>query len=108
MTQSRAKPQCGSTPYWRRNRRLIILLFAAWAVLTAVPALYTRYLDFSFIGWPFPFWLAAYGAPLAYLAIVGVYAWAMNRADARAEREPAPEAGTTGQADPQPQPGRGR
>ncbi len=59
-------------------------LLAAWGLVTAAPALFTGHLSFDFIGWPLPFWLAAYGAPLAYLGIVGIYAWAMNRADARA------------------------
>lgn len=77
-------PHPPASNYWRRNVRLILGLLAAWALLTAAPALFTGYLSFDFIGWPLPFWLAAYGAPLAYLGIVGVYAWTMNRADARA------------------------
>jgi putative solute:sodium symporter small subunit len=76
-----------SSAYWRRNTRLILRLLAVWLVLTLAPALFPGWLSFSFIGWPMPFWLGAYGAPLAYLVIVGVYAWAMNRADARAAAE---------------------
>ncbi|SAI74002.1 integral membrane protein [Bordetella ansorpii] len=73
--------------YWRRNVRLILLLLALWIALTATPALLTGYLSFEFIGWPFPFWLAAYGAPLAFLLIVAVYGTVMNRADDRADAE---------------------
>jgi len=72
-------------PYWRRNLRLILLLLVVWAALTFVPAFFARSLSFDFIGWPFAFWMAAYGAPLAYLIIVGVYARVMNRADEAAE-----------------------
>jgi putative solute:sodium symporter small subunit len=78
-----------SLPYWRRNLRLILLLLAVWAALTFIPAFFARSLTFDFIGWPFAFWMAAYGAPLAYLIIVGVYARVMNRADERAEADAA-------------------
>jgi putative solute:sodium symporter small subunit len=39
-------------------------------------------LGFGFFGWPFSFWVAAQGALLVFLAIIGVYAWVMNRMDA--------------------------
>ncbi|WP_144631150.1 DUF4212 domain-containing protein [Bordetella genomosp. 13] len=85
MPASQVRPS--ASRYWRRNVRLILLLLAVWIALTATPALFTGYLSFEFISWPFPFWLAAYGAPLAYLLIVAVYGALMNRADARAEEE---------------------
>lgn len=72
------------TPYWRNNLRLILLLLIVWAALTFVPAFFARSLTFDFIGWPFAFWMAAYGAPLAYLLIICVYARIMNREDERA------------------------
>lgn len=75
-----------SPPYWRRNLRLIGLLLAIWAALTFVPAYFARQWSFDFFGWPFAFWMAAYGAPAAYLIIIAIYAFATNRADARAER----------------------
>lgn len=74
-------PPCVLPGYWRRNLRRIAVLLAAWLLLTLAPALLTNWLSFGFIGWPFSFWLAAYGAPLAYLIIVAVYAWLMSRAD---------------------------
>jgi len=76
------------SPYWRRNLRLIVLLLVVWAALTFVPAFFARSLTFNFIGWPFAFWMAAYGAPLAYLIIICVYARIMNREDERAQGEP--------------------
>ncbi|MFJ1301130.1 DUF4212 domain-containing protein [Pseudomonadota bacterium AL_CKDN230030165-1A_HGKHYDSX7] len=84
-----------ATPYWRRNVRLIALLLSVWALLTFVPAFFARELTFSFIGWPFSFWMAAYGAPLAYLVLIGIYAWVMRRQDERAEAEPDDAQGTT-------------
>ncbi|MGB3430292.1 DUF4212 domain-containing protein [Achromobacter sp.] len=86
MSESRlssSKP--ASTPYWRRNLRLILVLLVVWAALTFIPAYFARSLNFDFIGWPFAFWMAAYGAPLAYLIIIGIYARVMNRADERFE-----------------------
>jgi len=86
MPKSRASPsESAPTPYWRRNLRLIALLLVVWAALTFVPAFFARSLTFNFIGWPFAFWMAAYGAPLAYLIIIAIYARTMNRADERAE-----------------------
>lgn len=85
MPKSRASPsESAPTPYWRRNLRLIALLLVVWAALTFVPAFFARSLTFNFIGWPFAFWMAAYGAPLAYLIIIAIFARTMNRADERA------------------------
>ena len=83
--QARA-PRSAAHAYWRRNLRRIAVLLAFWLLLTIAPALLTNWLSFGFIGWPFSFWLAAYGAPLAYLIIVAIYAWLMSRAD-RSERD---------------------
>ena len=77
-------PSCS---YWRRNLRLIALLLALWAGLTFIPSYFARGLSFDFLNWPFSYWMAAYGAPLAYLIIIAVYAGVMNRADRRAELE---------------------
>ena len=85
MPESRASSKPVPTRYWRRNVRLIVLLLAVWAALTFVPSCFARGLSFDFIGWPFSFWMAAYGAPLAYLILIGIYARIMNRADQRSE-----------------------
>ncbi len=86
MPESRhSHPDPAPTPYRRRNLRLILLLLAIWAALTFVPSYFARSLSFGFLDWPFAFWMAAYGAPLAYLVIIAVYARTMNRADERAD-----------------------
>lgn len=70
--------------YWRSNLRLISILLASWGLVTFVPAYFARALsDLVIFGWPFPFWVAAFGAPTAFLAIVGVYAWRMEKLDQR-------------------------
>lgn len=74
-------PAPDRAPLWGRNVRLILLLLTLWAVLTFVPAYFARSLLFPFLGWPFSYWMAAYGAPLAYLLIVVAYARIMNGSD---------------------------
>lgn len=79
-------PSPTRTNYWRRNRSLILCLLGCWAMLTFIPAFFARSLPFSVFGWPFSFWMAAYGAPLSYLILIAIYAWLMNRADERFEQ----------------------
>jgi len=81
-----SSPGAAGSRYWRANLRRIARLLALWLLITMAPALFTAWLSFDLIGWPFPFWLAAYGAPLSYLIIVAVYARVMDRVD-RAGRE---------------------
>lgn len=68
--------------YWRNNLRLISILLAIWGLVTFVPTYFAKELsEFMFLGWPFPFWAAAFGAPTVFLLIVGIYAWRMERLD---------------------------
>ncbi|WP_372528370.1 DUF4212 domain-containing protein [Piscinibacter sp.] len=67
--------------YWRKNLRITGILLAIWFFVTFVIGFFARDLDFSFFGWPFSFWVAAQGALIIYVAIIGYYAWYMNRLD---------------------------
>ena len=67
--------------YWRRNRRLTLLLLGCWMAVSFLVGYHARALDFLFFGWPFSFWMAAQGAPLVYLLLVVAYAGKMNRLD---------------------------
>jgi putative solute:sodium symporter small subunit len=69
------------SPAWGRNVRLILLLLALWGALTFLPAWFAARLLYPVAGWPFSYWMAAYGAPLAYLLIIVAYARIMNRRD---------------------------
>ncbi|HEX3142172.1 MAG TPA: sodium/substrate symporter small subunit [Rhizobacter sp.] len=73
--------------YWRKNLRLTGTLLGVWFFVTFVVVFFARELDFAFFGWPFSFWVAAQGALLVYLALIGAYAWFMNRLDDAAESE---------------------
>jgi putative solute:sodium symporter small subunit len=54
-----------------------------WLAVTFGVPYFALDLRFKMFGGPFSFWMAAQGALLVYLAIVGFYGWAMNRRDAK-------------------------
>ncbi len=82
--QQRSALIAARTMHWRRARRLTALLLALWFGATVLTVFFARELSsLSVAGWPLSFYLAAQGAQLAYLAIIGVYALAMNRIDRR-------------------------
>ena len=73
--------------YWRRNLMLILCLLCVWLLVSFVPASFARELNnFYLFGWPFPFWMAAFGAQFCFLLIIGLYAWSMDRMDQRERR----------------------
>jgi putative solute:sodium symporter small subunit len=88
-----ATPDTGKiTRYWRRNLCLIGILLTIWALVTFIPAYFAESLNgFMIFGWPFPFWVAAFGAPTAFLLIVGAYAWRMESEDQRCRKDRALE-----------------
>jgi len=67
--------------YWRKNITVTVILLVIWAVITFVVGYYARELNFNFFGWPFSFWVGGQGALVLYVAIIGYYAWYMNRLD---------------------------
>lgn len=73
--------------HWRRTRRVTGLLLALWLGTTFFSVFFARELaHLSVFGWPLSFYLAAQGASLTYLAIIGAYALAMRRIDRDFER----------------------
>lgn len=67
---------------WRSCLRLTLVLLGLAFVVTFGVAFFARQLAFRVLGWPLSFWVAAQGALVVYLALVGYYAWAMRRLDA--------------------------
>ena len=67
--------------YWRKNRIVIAVLLGIWFAVTFGVSYFARSLNFTFFGWPFSFWMGAQGALGVYVAIIGFYAWYMNRLD---------------------------
>ncbi|NDC08125.1 MAG: DUF4212 domain-containing protein [Oxalobacteraceae bacterium] len=74
--------------YWQRARILTLILLAIWLLTTISVVAFARQLaTVSLWGWPLHYYFASQGATLVYLAIVGLYAWIMQRLDASAHGE---------------------
>jgi putative solute:sodium symporter small subunit len=68
--------------HWRRTRRLTFVLMALWLGTGFCTVFFARELSrVTVFGWPLSFYMAAQGASLVCLAIIGVYAWRMRRYD---------------------------
>ena len=69
---------------WRRTRNVTMTLLAVWFGVTFAAIFFARELaGLTLFGWSVSFYIAAQGALLVYLAIVGIYALAMRAQDAR-------------------------
>jgi putative solute:sodium symporter small subunit len=74
--------------HWQRTRSLTMLLLALWLAASFCTVFFARELaQLSVFGWPLSFYMAAQGAALVYLAILGAYALALRRFDHRFQRE---------------------
>jgi putative solute:sodium symporter small subunit len=69
--------------HWARTQQLTAGLTLLWFGVTFFGIYFARQLNFTLFGWPFSFWLAAQGALIVYLGIVGLYALIMDRLDRR-------------------------
>jgi putative solute:sodium symporter small subunit len=68
--------------HWRHTRRLTFLLLALWLTTGFCTAFFARELArITIFGWPLSFYMAAQGAALICLAIIGIYAWRMRAFD---------------------------
>ena len=80
--------------HWRRTRRLTIVLMALWLGTGFCTVFFARELSaVTVFGWPLSFYMAAQGASLVCLAIIGAYAWRMRRYDRDYARAMAHAAG---------------
>jgi putative solute:sodium symporter small subunit len=74
--------------HWQRTRSLTMLLLALWLTASFCTVFFARELaQLSLFGWPLSFYMAAQGAALIYLAILGAYAVELRRFDRRFKRE---------------------
>lgn len=67
--------------YWNKTLRITGILMAIWFFVTFGLTYFARDLNFNFFGWPFSFWVAAQGALIVYVCIIGYYAYYMNKLD---------------------------
>jgi putative solute:sodium symporter small subunit len=78
--------------FWRRVRLLTFVLLMLWLLVSFGFAFYARELaGLSVFGWPLPFYMAAQGTTLVYLALIGVYVLVMKKLDALAAHEASHE-----------------
>ena len=69
--------------YWRFNIRLTTALLVVWFVVTyIISGLMAGWLNqFTFIGFPLGYYMAAQGSLAIFVVEIAVYAWFMNRKD---------------------------
>jgi putative solute:sodium symporter small subunit len=67
--------------YWLKNLQMTGILLVIWFVVTFVIGFFARDLTFTFMGWPFSFWVASQGSLIVYMLIIWYYARTMNRMD---------------------------
>lgn len=68
--------------HWRLTLWLTLGLLAIWLAVSLTTSLAPAWLNqWQFLGFPFGFYLAAQGALLVYLLIVGAHTALMNRMD---------------------------
>jgi len=69
--------------YWRANIKILLILVGVWFFASfGMGIIAVDFLDqFTFMGFPFGFWMAQQGSIVVFLIIIAIYAIAMNRMD---------------------------
>jgi putative solute:sodium symporter small subunit len=69
--------------YWRYNITLTTILLIVWFVVTyIISGLMASWLNqFTFIGFPLGYYMAAQGSLAIFVIEIAIYAWLMNRKD---------------------------
>jgi len=68
--------------YWHKNLLVTAVLLAIWFVVTFVEGWYARELNaFTFLGFPFGFYMSAQGSLVVYVVLIWFYARYMNALD---------------------------
>ncbi len=88
--QARVKAQRRAV-HWKKTQKLTAVLLVLWLFTGFCTVFFARDLaGLELFGWPLPFYLAAQGSLLVYLAILAVYAWRMRRLDQQYQQAPGP------------------
>ena len=95
MTDSSDHLPAYAIRFWQRVKALTFFLLMIWLLVSFGFAFYARELaGLSVFGWPLPFYMAAQGTTLVYLALIGMYVLVMKKLDALAAVEAATETTT--------------
>ncbi len=82
---------------WARTLRITAALLVLWLLVSVGGPWFARDLNaLELFGYPLGYWLAAQGALLAFLAIIVIYVWQMERLEARYQLEAEEEKNRTG------------
>lgn len=75
--------QAQKDAYWRYNIRLTLILLAIWfTVAYLMGGIFAGSLNqFSFLGFPFGYYMAAQGSLIVFVIEIAVYARLMNKKD---------------------------
>lgn len=74
--------------YWRRTRRLTVMLLLIWLALTFGVIFFARELSaIDFLGWPLSFYMAAQCTVLCYVVLLDIYVRRMRRLDRQALKD---------------------
>ena len=92
-SEKRSDP--GHALYWRANLKVLMVLMIIWFIASfGLSILAVDWLDqFYFMGFPLGFWMAQQGSIVAFLLIIAIYVFLMNRLDKEfgVEEENIPE-----------------
>ncbi len=79
---SSAENQLRREAYWKKTLTVTAILMAIWFVVTYVVAWFAVPLnEFTFLGFPFAFYMGAQGSLVVYVLLIIFYARYMNRLD---------------------------
>lgn len=82
---ARQRAAAAREAHWERSRNMTLVLLVLWLATGFGTVFFARELArFEIFGWPLSFYMAAQGASLVSLAIIGFYAWRMRRLDREA------------------------
>jgi len=66
---------------WVASQRITAALLSVWLGVSFGVTYFARELNGIVLGWPFSFWVAAQGASIVYLLLIGLYARWMAQLD---------------------------
>jgi putative solute:sodium symporter small subunit len=70
--------------YWKQTLWLTGALLAIWVLVTFAAPYFSQQLNqWSFLGLPLGYFIAAQGSLIVYIVLIGLYAFLMNRLDRR-------------------------
>ena len=86
--EASSAPRAGRSTYWQKVRGLTLVLLLLWFLVNVGVIFFARELaSLTLGGWPVSFYMAAQGATLIYLLIIGGYAYAVNRIEQQEKQD---------------------